>query len=255
MAKKSTKTAHVLNLISKPTETKDNTTQEPQQQETVTASPPISSPLLSSLKETAKNAALSDKIKDNLLAELLEEEASVSESQPENNITASPEAMTSPENITSETMTPVPEPEEPKTENSYSTIQTIPEVKEEITPTPPIDTIVQPSAPTLDIDTPDCTVEQAEDIFYFVNVCEMLIKEKAVEYLKKFDVCTCSRCVADTIALTLSNLTPKYIVTDEPDVIPFLSYYDSKFNNTIMTELTKSCLLVDANPRHKPKTD
>ncbi len=35
MAKKSTKTAHVLNLISKPTETKDNTTQEPQQQQEV----------------------------------------------------------------------------------------------------------------------------------------------------------------------------------------------------------------------------
>lgn len=253
MAKKSTKTAHVLNLISKPTETKDNTTQEPQQQETVTASPPVASPLLSSLKETAKNAALSDKIKDNLLAELLEEEASVSESQPENNITTSQDAMTSPENVASETMTPVPEPEEPKTENSYSTIQTIPEVKEEITQTPHTTAVVQPPAPTLD--TPDCTVEQEEDAFYFVNVCEMLIKEKAVEYLKKFDVCTCSRCVADTIALTLSNLTPKYIVTDEPDVIPFLSYYDSKFNNNIMTELTKACLLVDANPRHKPKTD
>ncbi len=253
MAKKSTKTAHVLNLISKPTETKDNTTQEPQQQETVTASPPVASPLLSSLKETAKNAALSDKIKDNLLAELLEEEASVSESQPENNITTSQDAMTSPENVASETMTPVPEPEEPKTENSYSTIQTIPEVKEEITQTPHTTAVVQPPAPTLV--TPDCTVEQEEDAFYFVNVCEMLIKEKAVEYLKKFDVCTCSRCVADTIALTLSNLTPKYIVTDEPDVIPFLSYYDSKFNNNIMTELTKACLLVDANPRHKPKTD
>ena len=253
MAKKSTKTAHVLNLISTPTETKDNTTQEPQHQETVTASPPVASPLLSSLKETAKNAALSDKIKDNLLAELLEEEASVSESQPENNITASQDAMTSPENVASETMTPVPEPEEPKTENSYSTIQTIPEVKEEITQTPPTTAVVQPPAPTLD--TPDCTVEQEEDAFYFVNVCEMLIKEKAVEYLKKFDVCTCSRCVADTIALTLSNLTPKYIVTDEPDIIPFLSYYDSKFNNNIMTELTKACLLVDANPRHKPKTD
>lgn len=268
MAKKSTKTAHVLNLISKPTEAKDTTTQEVAQgqEQTIPASSATpASPLLFSLKETAKNEELSDKIKDNLLAELLQEEETVAQSEPESNIPTSQDATASRENsnvststvetviakdVSSEMITP--KTEEPKTETT--------QITEKITQTPPatpvsdsnIDTPTQQTTP--EPPTPDgiANTDEKEE-FYFVNVCEMLIKDKVVEYLEKFGVCTCSRCVADTMALTLSNLTPKYVVTDEPDVIPFLSYYDSKFNNNIMTELTKACLSVDANPRHKPK--
>lgn len=252
MAKKSTKTAHVLNLISKSTE-QDPTTQTEETQASEQVQHPPTSPLLSSLKETAKNEQLSDTIKDNLMAELLEEEA-------ENAKTAT-ETTTPQEPITIQTETadiPVSEPVEPVLTEEPTVAE--PVVEPTISAQPVSE---KPSAP---VQEPNDTVqtqpeteepkepEEHEDEFHFVNVGEMLIKDKVMEYMERFDVCTCSRCVADTMAIALSNLTPKYVVSDDSDVVPFLSYYESKFTNQIMTELTKACLAVDANPRHKTKS-
>ncbi len=87
--------------------------------------------------------------------------------------------------------------------------------------------------------------------FCYTNVYERIIKSCVMEYLERFGVCTCSRCVADTTALALTNLPSKYIVTDFDNVEPLLSLYESKFEVAIMTELTKACFEVDAHPHHK----
>ena len=80
---------------------------------------------------------------------------------------------------------------------------------------------------------------------------EDVYKRQVVDYLKRFGVCTCSRCVADTIALALTNLPSKYIVTDYDNVEPLISLYEHKYQVSIMTELTKACFEVDGNPHHK----
>ena len=87
--------------------------------------------------------------------------------------------------------------------------------------------------------------------FCYTNVYERIIKGCVLEYLERFGVCTCSRCVADTTALALTNLPSKYIVTDFSNVEPLLSLYEHKFEVAIMTELTKACFEVDAHPHHK----
>ena len=87
--------------------------------------------------------------------------------------------------------------------------------------------------------------------FCYTNVYERIIKGCVLEYLERFGVCTCSRCVADTTALPLTNLPSKYIVTDFSNVEPLLSLYEHKFEVAIMTELTKACFEVDAHPHHK----
>ena len=253
MAKKSTKTAHVLNLISKSAE-QDPTTQADETQATEQVQQSPTSPLLSSLKETAKNEELSDKIKDNLLAELLEEESANMEThvqttppqesavlqEPQKDVTTSEPVL--------ETMPSAEIPTEaPTSQTSSETVaQQITQPNDAVQTAPPETQEVQQPEPV-------ATEEPQEPEFHFINVGELLIKDKVMEYLEKFDVCTCSRCVADTMAIALSNLTPKYVVSDDSDVVPFLSYYDSKFTNQIMTELTKACLTVDANPRHKQK--
>lgn len=87
--------------------------------------------------------------------------------------------------------------------------------------------------------------------FCYTNVYERIIKGCVLEYLERFGVCTCSRCVADATALALTNLPSKYIVTDFSNVEPLLSLYEHKFEVAIMTELTKACFEVDAHPHHK----
>ncbi len=256
MAKKSTKTAHVLNLISKSTEQDPATqTEETQTIEQVQQSP--TSPLLSSLKETAKNEQLSDTIKEHLMAELLEEEA-------ENEKTTTQQEPVVMQEETTDTTVSEPVATPQNTEDT-TVVEPIVETA------PPVESVSeQPAASVADtaVQTPTDAVQtempsepekaeapkDAEDEFHFINIGEMLIKDKVMEYMERFDVCTCSRCVADTMAIALSNLTPKYVVSDDSDVVPFLSYYESKFTNQIMTELTKACLTVSANPRHKTKS-
>lgn len=253
MAKKSTKTAHVLNLISKPTE-QDPAVQADETQATEHVQQSPTSPLLSSLKETAKNEELSDKIKDNLLAELLEEESANTEPAVE---TAPSEAVvpqecqedtTVLEHISETTASTETLPEVPPADTTIETVSQQPaETVDAVQTAPEVQEVPQPELEVAEV------VEEPEEEFHFINVGEMLIKDKVMEYIEKFDVCPCSRCVADTMAIALSNLTPKYVVSDDSNMVPFLSYYDSKFSSQIMTELTKACLTVSANPRHKTK--
>lgn len=86
--------------------------------------------------------------------------------------------------------------------------------------------------------------------YSYINVLEQIVREKVMEYLEKFQVCTCNRCIADTTALALTNLPSKYIVTDSGDVFPLLNYYSNKYATNVMTELTKACLTVNAFPHH-----
>ena len=90
-----------------------------------------------------------------------------------------------------------------------------------------------------------------ENEFYYINVYEQIVKNNVLEYLERFGVCTCSRCVADATALALTNLPSKYIVTEYDNTSPLLSFFEHQFQTLILSELTKACLTVQANPRHK----
>ncbi len=68
--------------------------------------------------------------------------------------------------------------------------------------------------------------------------------------MRQFDVCTCDRCVNDTIALTMNGLLPKYIVTTPAAVDPLMSYYTNRLISDVTVEATKACMIVKDNPRH-----
>lgn len=91
----------------------------------------------------------------------------------------------------------------------------------------------------------------AEDPGYtYINVNETIIKEKVEEFSQSFNMCTCNRCLADITALTLTNLSPKYIVRDSHSVAPLLNYYRNKYQNQITVALTKACMTIKENPNH-----
>lgn len=91
---------------------------------------------------------------------------------------------------------------------------------------------------------------EPEPDFIRLNVIERIVEEKIIYFMRQFDVCTCDRCVADTIALTLNGLTPKYIVTEPYAVEPLMSFYTNKYIPDITVEATKACITIKENPRH-----
>ena len=86
--------------------------------------------------------------------------------------------------------------------------------------------------------------------FQYLNVMEYIVKNAAPQYMKDFEVCLCDHCTADVTALSLSHLPPKSIVVDRDSVSPLLNFYSSRFTQQVVVELTKACSVVKENPHH-----
>lgn len=224
MARKSNKTAHVLNLIAGHDAPKDNTdtTEEtvaaestdkasasaaPARAEAAQAPAPAPAPSQNiAVIDTTEEDPISDLIQQKLSQEL--EEHLPVEPEPE------PIEMTDPE------LPPPIEREEPEPEPE-------PEAETEPEPEP-----------------------EPEPDFVRWNVMERIVEDKIIYFMRQFDVCTCERCVNDTIALTLNGLLPKYLVTTPAAVDPLLSYYTNRLISDVTVEATKACMIVKENPRH-----
>lgn len=116
-------------------------------------------------------------------------------------------------------------------------------------PIPAPDSVPGPGPTSVPKKEPEPASEPEPD-FAYVNVMESIVKDKIIYFMRQFDVCTCERCVADTIALTLNGLTPRYIVTSPAAVDPLISYYTNRLISDVTVEATKACMIVKDNPRH-----
>lgn len=167
-----------------------------------------------------------------------------------------------------------PEPGTQATETPAETAETETGASAAVQPDsiPPDDTAaaVKPADPTdpaavttsaASPDRPPLTQEHLDSVLYpvdghhlpnyrFVNVMEYIVKDIAIDYMKKFDMCTCERCVVDTIALTLTYCSAKYIVVDSHSVSPLLNFYSNHYLGDVTVELTKACIKIKENPRH-----
>lgn len=110
-----------------------------------------------------------------------------------------------------------------------------------------------PSGAKIMAPTATDSAKDPERISYqYMNVMEHSVKELCGEYMQKLGVCSCDRCRSDVIALSLTNLPPKYRVADCAEAAPLLNFYISKYDSLIRAELTKACFTVLGNPRHQP---
>ncbi len=85
----------------------------------------------------------------------------------------------------------------------------------------------------------------------FISVMEYIVKLRLDDYIKDFDVCKCTRCRADIIALALTNLPAKFVVTDSDRVSPILNFYENKYLGQVAVELTKACMRIAEVPHHR----
>lgn len=82
------------------------------------------------------------------------------------------------------------------------------------------------------------------------NYMEIIIDEKIDEIIGNMDICTCPRCRADIMALTLNSLPPKHIVTHKGGLYIKLESHQTQFEVSVIAEIVKAATIVSANPNH-----
>lgn len=221
---KTSKTARVMNLLSKKPDPASEEAAAPEAPAAPAAPVP---PIVTSM---APDAAVSVQIK-NALEDALEGEleavqpAAPAPSQPEAvsvAVQAAPESAPEPE---PQPLPAEPEPE-PQTEKPEEAAEPAP--AEEA----PVRQFVEPENPG------------------YINVMQVLVEEKAPKYVEMFGLCTCKRCMEDVKAFTLNHLPPKYVVLEPNDRVPRLTVYEGKFSSDITAQLLQACKVVMETPHH-----
>lgn len=79
---------------------------------------------------------------------------------------------------------------------------------------------------------------------------QVLVEENAEKYIKMFNLCDCPRCVTDVKALALTNLTPKYVVMNEGEMVPRITVYEKRYKSSVIAQLLQACKVVAEKPHH-----
>ena len=272
----SSKTAHVMNLLSRnratpaessaeaapreaaaqPTETAVSPSPAPAPMESAPQSVPPTSPIIASL---SSDHAISSQIKD-ALASSLEE---LAESEPVAETPAAPvvKEAPQPEPVAETPAAPVVE-EAPHPEPVVET-PTAPVVEEAPQPEPVVET---PAAPVVEeapqpepvVETPNEPVVEDpaaekpdEEEVICANIMEILVERKAETYMELFGLCCCDRCKMDVQALALTELPAKYVVMGKNELSLRLSLYEGRMNTAITAQILRACKVVLDEPRHK----
>ena len=254
----SSKTAHVMNLLSRnrttpaespveaapreaaaqPTETAVSPPPAPAPVESAPQSVPPTSPIIASL---SSDHAISSQIKD-ALASSLEE---LAESEPVAETPAAPvvEEAPQPEPVAETPTTPVVE-EVPQPEPVVET-PAAPVVEEVPQPEPVAETPAEPVVEEPAAEKPD------EEEVICANIMEILVERKAETYMELFGLCCCDRCKMDVQALALTELPAKYVVMEKNELPLRLSLYEGRMNTAITAQILRACKVILAEPRHK----
>lgn len=220
----SSKTAHVMNLLSKnrggapepPAEPKAEPAvpqAEPAPQAAPEAEPAHTAPVAPIISSITADAAVSSQIKDALEAEL--------EAAPK----AAPTAPAS-------QAAPVP-PSEPAPQAAPAQEAPAAPVREDVSQEP----------------LQEEQQDQEEQPSY-INVMQILVEEKADEYMKMFGICCCDKCRVDVRAYALNHLPPKYVVLSQNERVPRLTVYESRFASDVTSQLIQACKKVMLTPHH-----
>lgn len=214
MARKTNKTAHVLNLISKAKEEHQTEAYEDNIEiNSIENSPTGDLSFMNT--EISNDENLAERIKDNL--------SKITESDETSGAEKSDEKLTTDKSISLDTTIIHDNNESDYPEEETQTDQNL---------------------------CNNLSVSQNDPGYSYVNVLEEVVKLRADEFIEMFDVCKCPRCRADIVALTLNGLTPKYIVVDSSHVSPLLNFFSNHYKSAVTAQLSRACTIVKDNPHH-----
>ena len=316
MARKSNKTAHVLNLLAgqNPGEDTENEKEAVQPEEGTAAAAsgeseaapaapasvsaqstqpaPDMPSNISIIDSGTEEDPVAEKIREELLKSLDEEAAQPEpEPQPEEAsahteappVSQAPEPLAEPEEIPVHAKTsPVSQAPEPLAEQGETPAQTelppiaqapeplarpkeaavlkeetllkpepetAPAQKEE----PPVEPAPKPEPqpePEEVLELEETPPPEPEPDYVMLNIMKEIVEDKIIYFMKQFEVCTCKKCKADTIALTLNGLPAKYKIVEKAAAAPLVSFYASRLISQVTVEALKACTQVRDNPRH-----
>ena len=89
-----------------------------------------------------------------------------------------------------------------------------------------------------------------EESASYINVMQILVEEKADEYMKMFGICCCDKCRVDVRAYALNHLPSKYVVLSQNERVPRLTVYENRFSSDITAQLIQACKQVMLTPHH-----
>lgn len=107
----------------------------------------------------------------------------------------------------------------------------------------------EPAAPAPEVPAPQ-EADPEEEKPAYINVMQLLVDEKADEYMKMFGICCCDKCRVDVRAYALNHLPPKYVVLSQNERVPRLTVYESRFSSDITAQLIQACKKVMLTPHH-----
>jgi len=93
-----------------------------------------------------------------------------------------------------------------------------------------------------------------EDKHHVYNVVEMLAYEEVADVMDRMDMCTCSQCTSDVLALALNSLPQKYVTSDAGKQYIQLATFKKQFETDVEIALMKACMTVKASPSHADGT-
>lgn len=82
------------------------------------------------------------------------------------------------------------------------------------------------------------------------NVVEIIANETIADVMERMDMCTCSQCTGDVLALALNSLPTKYVTSAAGKQYIQLGAYKKQFETDVEIALMKACMTVKAAPNH-----
>jgi competence protein ComFB len=82
------------------------------------------------------------------------------------------------------------------------------------------------------------------------NVVEIIANETIADVMERMDMCTCSKCIGDVLALALNSLPTKYVTSDAGKQYIQLGAYKKQFETDVEIALMKACMTVKSAPNH-----
>nr|WP_027872016.1 late competence development ComFB family protein [[Eubacterium] cellulosolvens] len=97
----------------------------------------------------------------------------------------------------------------------------------------------------------DTAKEGKKQGYHVVNViAEVMKRENVLEIMQELGVCTCQRCQADVLALTLTQTKPKYCVMYDNEKALLISDYARIHQKEIHAKIMRACIVVQQHPHH-----
>lgn len=225
---KTSKTAHVMNLLSRNRNAEPVPAPEAEAASTESAAPaapaPSAAPIPPIISSINADAAVSSQIKEAL-------EAALEPAQP----------------VTPPPAQPQPQP----VQAAAAPVQAPPPaVESQPAPAPAPAAPAAPAAPPAAPAPAPAPVQEEYEAPSYVNVMEVLVREKAERYMRASGMCCCDQCIVDVQAYTLNHLPPKYVVMSKGEMIPKLTFYEVKSSSDITTQLMRACEIVAKSPHH-----